>query len=182
MGNYSNFARSPFDKYSTPWDGAPDAGAMAAADSRVAEVAAGDGTLVGHLTRLGHRVVYAGDLYPKAEDIAERDALTLTVADLIDADLIVTNLPFTHGLFEPLARHLITLRPLWTPQRLAWTATKQAHLLLRHCRMIIACPRVQWIENSEFTSGKEDWCWLLFEAAHESGPVFIPNSGRRGAA
>ena len=92
MGKRSNFDRNPRDFYPTPYDAVlPLLGFLSPA-STFSEPCAGDGRLIRHLERHGHKCAYACDIEPQAEGIDNQDCLFFGF-QLPKSDMIITNTP-----------------------------------------------------------------------------------------
>jgi hypothetical protein len=137
------------------------------------EPAAGDGNLVDMLEAYGHICSGASDIEPRRDDITACDALDLTEADIGDASVFISNLPWSWPVFPNLVLHLISLRTLWTlaPARFAYAARSAP--LMDKCRDIVTLPRLKWFPDSK-TQGTQDTVWLHFDESHHGGPHFHP--------
>jgi len=162
MGRRSDFARLPRDAYATPAKAVLPLLPFLTPGTRFIEPCAGDGALVRHLQAFGHLCVGAWDIVPRHQAIAQRDALTLTVADVCEADCFVTNLPWTRPLLHALIGHLRGLLPLWTIVDANWCHTKQASEHMRYCARMVSIGRVRWIAGTQY-DGKDDSSWYRFE-------------------
>src|SRR5262245_55949564 len=94
MGKRSSFERIPRDFYPTPYAAMPPLIPHLCGVRTFAEPCCGDGALVRHLESHGLRCVYAGDIS------TGQDALALEQYG--DADMIITNPPYTRPLMHAL--------------------------------------------------------------------------------
>jgi hypothetical protein len=132
------------------------------------EPCSGQGALVRHLESHGLRCVYAGDI------ATGQDALELDSYGQIDA--IITNPPYTRDLMHRLIAHFQRIAPTWLLLDSDWASTRQAAPFLPSCSDIVAIGRVKWFEGTKHT-GKDNYAWYRFDAAHSSGPVFHGRCG-----
>jgi hypothetical protein len=165
MGKRSNFERRERDFYPTPAKAVePLIPFLRGAGVKTfAEPCAGDGDLVRHLEGSGLRCIYAGDICDG------QDALAL--ADYGNADVIVSNPPWSRDPMHKLIAHFQNIGPTWLLLDADWAHTKQAAPFLPHCTDIVAVGRVKWIEGSKHT-GKDNCAWHRFDIRHKAGPVF----------
>ncbi|TIT00213.1 hypothetical protein [Mesorhizobium sp.] len=172
-----NFDCIPSDFYVTPPRALPPLLPFLEPQRRYVEPAAGNGALIDLLAQHGHCCVAAFDIDPHRNDIAARNALDLGEADLGDATIFLTNLPWSWPVFPQLVKHLIALRPLWTlaPARFAHAA--RSATLVDRCSHIVCVPRLQWIPGTRDQS-TQDTVWLRFDASHRGGPHFYPRETR----
>jgi hypothetical protein len=144
------------------------------------EPCAGDGVLMDHLQEAGHLCIFASDLDPKRDDVAQRDALT--DGPWPPADVFITNPPWTRSILHALIPHLAGIAPTWLLFDADWAFTGQAVPFLSHCHLIVSVGRVKWIEGSKHV-GKDNAAWYLFDYSRPAlggGPVFINDGGGRG--
>lgn len=189
MGKRSDMVKRDKDQYLTPQAAVVPLVPFLPESFTFAEPCAGDGRLVKHIESLtGGRLSFASDMYPDDEllqphqisGIMQRDALTLSTADTVSSDFIITNPPWSrdkksgyllHNLIETFAR----LKPTWLLFDADWAHTKQATpYLKKYGSRIVSVGRVKWIEDSNM-SGKDNCAWYLFDknARHySSDPIF----------
>jgi hypothetical protein len=107
----------------------------------------------------------------------QRDALSLTRADLNGADLIITNPPFDRSrrLMHAMIDYLPTLAPCWLLLDAAWPFTTRSAGHRGDLQEIVAVGRVQWIPGSG-TSGTDDYAWMRFDP-RGTGPVSFHGRG-----
>jgi hypothetical protein len=163
MGKRSNFERIPRDFYPTPYAAVPPLIPFLRGVRTFAEPCCGDGALVRHLGSFGLRCVYAGDIADG------QDALALDTYG--DADVIITNPPYTRELMHRLIAHFQRIAPTWLLIDYDWSATKQATPFMPHCSDIVILPRLKWFEDSKDT-GKDNHAWYRFDVCHSAGPIF----------
>lgn len=131
------------------------------------EPCAGDGRLIRHLERHGHRCIDAFDIAPDHEEIDQADALR-EIATAGDA--CVTNPPWTRPILHGLIEHWRVQMPTWFLFDAEWMHTKQSTPHMRYCQRIVSVGRLKWIEGSKMT-GKDSCCWYLF-GRRETTPIF----------
>ncbi|RWP64142.1 hypothetical protein [Mesorhizobium sp.] len=171
------FAPVPSDFYPMPPQGVPPLLPWLDRQTLFCDPAAGNGALIDHLSRHGHRCVAAFDTAPRRDDVVARDALTLSERDLAGAELFITNLPWSYPVFPHLILHLMTLRPLWTLAPARWAHAARSAALVSHCSHIVCVPRLKWFPDSPHTH-TQDSVWLRFDASHQEGPHFYPRETR----
>lgn len=122
-----------------------------------AEPCVGEGHMVRWLSSYGFKCTYQGDIS------TGQDAMNLTAYDIGDADIFISNLPWSRDIFEPMVEHLTNIKPLWTLLDAGWVYTaRSAKLVEERLTDIVALPRLKWIENTTMSS-KDDCCWLRFD-------------------
>jgi hypothetical protein len=163
MGKRSSFARRPQDAYFTPYEAVAPLLPHLAPRTTFVEPCAGDGRLVRHLERHGHRCVGAFDIEPLHDSVEQADALTLVFDDLADEDVAITNPPWSRDVLHPLIDHWRRMMPTWLLFDADWMHTRQATPFLPFCHKIVSVGRVKWIEGSKMT-GKDNAAWFLFRA------------------
>lgn len=100
------------------------------------------------------------------------DALSLDVSSLNNADLIITNPPFTRQLMHDLIQHLSALKPTWLLIDADWAFTDQAQLIIHKlCTDIVVIGRLKWIEGTNMSS-KDSYAWYRFSTDKSEPTVF----------
>jgi hypothetical protein len=166
MGKRSEFTRRPHDAYQTI-----DPRAVRALlpyvrrSSTFIEPCCGNGHLADELERSGLRCVGRGDIL----DGATSDALSTYQ---FNADMIITNPPWTRRLLHPLILHFQKYRPTWLLFDSDWAFNKHASPYLEQCSDIVAVGRLRWIEGTTNT-GKDNVSWYKFSHKHAGGPAFM---------
>jgi hypothetical protein len=163
MGRRSNLPRLQDDTYDTPVSAVSPLLPFLKLATRFIEPCAGAGTLVLHLQAQGHICKAAFDIAPPHPSIGMRDALSLTATDVVGAECIISNLPWTRWLLHPLINHLRDLRPVWTIIDANWSHAKQAAELMCYRSQIVSIGRVRWFEGTP-SGGKDDAARYRFEA------------------
>lgn len=169
MGKRSDFDRVPRDFYPTPEAAVIPLLPHLPKGTTFSEPCAGDGRLVEHLQRFGHTCVFASDIEPRAEFVAEGDALNF---DAASEDLVITNPPWDRKVLHPLIERFSSQRPTWLLFDADWMHTKQSAPFMPLLRKVVSVGRVKWIEDSPFT-GKDNCCWYLFDADSQAPAQFI---------
>ena len=142
MGKRSNYARRERDYYATPAKGAAPLLTFLIRDGirDFAEICAGNDHLVRRLKSAGLRCVYKGDI------ATGQDALKLTLADLNNAQAVITNPPTKYAeergsttrLLTDLLQHVLDLGvPAWWLIHHDWVTSLRAVPFLKHCSDIV---------------------------------------------
>src|SRR5690606_31106209 len=101
----------------------------------------------------------------------ETDALTITARDVVYADYIITNPPWSRSILHPMIEHFRMLKPTWLLFDADWMHTQQSVDYMRFCRKVVSVGRLIWIEGTN-TSGKDNCCWYLFDK-YETKTEFV---------
>jgi hypothetical protein len=169
MGKRSEFERNPRDFYPTPYDAVLPLLKHLPKNVSFIEPCAGDGRLIRHLEKHGHKCIYACDIEPQAEGIEKADVLFFG-HKLPLCDLIVTNPPWErevlHQMINVFSDHCLT----WILFDSDWMFTGQAVPYLKFCKKIVAVGRVSWMENGK--AGMENACWYCFDKG-EAQTIFV---------
>lgn len=137
------------------------------------EPCAADGNLAIAIRQIiGCRCTGMSDIEPLHYAVVRRDALTLREVE--DADVIVTNPPWERELMHQLIDHLRWLAPTWLLIDSDWLFTKQAAEYIADITDVVPIGRLKWIAGSK-SKGKDNACWLRFVGGHDEGPTFHPN-------
>lgn len=176
MGKRSDFERIEKDYYVTPREATPFLLPFLEENTRYCEPMAGNGAIIRHLSRHGHKCTAAYDIEPKHKNIILKDALTLTKADLNGADCIITNPPWRTDILHPAIHHFSTLAPTWLLFYSDWAYTLHPKQFKGICRKIVATSRFKWIPGTKHT-GKENCAWYLFDGQYAGNPEFIFRRG-----
>jgi hypothetical protein len=169
MGKRSSFERIQRDFYPTPYEAVVPLLEHLEAGASYVEPCAGDGALVNHLARHGHRCELAFDIEPRAPGICAWDALDEPVIKPI---MFVTNPPWTRDVLHPIILNLSRYAPTWLLFDADWMHTRQSAPFMPFLRKIVSVGRVKWIPDSPFT-GKDNCCWYLFDQLSEAPAQFI---------
>lgn len=169
MGKRSSFDRRPRDFYPTPREAVLPLLPHLPRVSCFAEPCAGDGALIQHLSEAGHRCVWASDIEPRRSDIFENDAAE---TGLGDAEMFITNPPWTRDVLHPIIVNLSRQAPTWLLFDADWMHTRQSAPFMPLLRKVVSVGRVKWIPDSPFT-GKDNCCWYLFDANSEGATVLV---------
>ena len=116
MGKRSNFERRDADFYPTPLAAVVPLIPHLNGIRTFAEPCCGDGALVRHLEGNGLRCIYKGDIS------TGQDALALDTYG--DADVIITNPPYTREPMHRLIAHFQEIAPTWRLIDCNWSATQ----------------------------------------------------------
>jgi len=161
LGKRSNFDRNPRDYYPTPEAAVIPLLPYLPPETHFIEPCAGDGRLVRHLEKFGHRCGYACDIEPQADGIDTRDILFFGNR-LPETEMIITNPPWERETLHAMIDALRVQAPTWLLFDADWMHTAKAAPYLPYCQRIVTVGRVSWMENG--TSGMDNCCWYLFGA------------------
>ncbi|MBZ9954310.1 MULTISPECIES: hypothetical protein [unclassified Mesorhizobium] len=174
MGRRSNFPQVAKDRYCTPAMALPPLLMHLPDGVRYLEPTAGNGALIRGLAESGHICQLAIDIDPTGPNIARRDALSLTTADVEGIDMIIGNLPWSWALFQPLLEHLLTLGlPVWILRDTPWLFNRRSSAFVYRCALVQPTRRLRWIPNTRNTA-KDDSAWHFFPLGHHGGPRVNP--------
>lgn len=166
MGKRSTFDRAPRDFYPTPVEAVLPLLPHLAPGTMFSEPCAGDGALIGHLERHGHRCIWESDIDPQRV-MWDADALTLTFVN----GMIITNPPWSRPILHQMITHFSAQRPTWLLFDADWIHTRQSAPYMPWLRKVVSVGRVKWIPGSKMT-GKDNCAWHLFDQRGE-GPAII---------
>jgi len=170
MGKRSNFERKRMDDYPTPPEAVTPLLNHLARGTRFCEPCAGEGKLIATLEAVGMKCVSAFDAAIGPHRRA--DVSFITEADLLDAEMIITNPPWDRDPLHQIIMRCALFRPTWLLFDADWAHTRQAIPYLEMCKKIVAVGRVRWMEGTK-SAGKDNACWHLFDAkTAPSRPVF----------
>mgnify|MGYP001288226924 FL=1 len=168
----SNFERKKRDFYPTPPECVESLIPHLIDYQYFIEPCAGDGALVDAIEDQTHmHCRWLSDIEPNRQDIMPLDALDITHTHAQDAEVIITNPPWTRDIFHNLISHLTTIRPTWLLADADWIHTKQSSSFTNRSSLkkIVSVGRVKWFGN---TTGKDNACWYLFDRENTSTPKF----------
>jgi hypothetical protein len=171
MGKRSNFPRIDKDKYNTPKSAVLPLLPFLPTGTLFAEPCAGAGALIDILEGEGHVCMQASDIAPERKGIETKNALDLDW-NYIDADVVITNPPWTRALMHLIIECLSEKRVCWFLFDADWMHTKQSSELIKRCSRIVSVGRVKWMPDSPHV-GKDNCCWYEFAPRHIIGPKFI---------
>jgi hypothetical protein len=175
MGKRSDFPRRPMDSYDTPEEAVLPLLPFLMDVHTFAEPCAGNGFLIRALEKHGLKCVWASDLRADVRKPVKGgiDALKLTRNDLLRAEAIISNPPWTRELLHPMIKHFMRLKPTWLLFDADWMHNQQAVPFIVHCRAIVSVGRVKWMDGSAHT-GLDNAAWFLFDHRHIGQPLFHP--------
>jgi hypothetical protein len=169
LGKRSNFARLRDDYYRTPYEAVLPL-LPHISEERFCEPCAGNGTLIRHLERHGHRCLEAWDKNPRRSGIRKGDARSEELREPVTC--FITNPPWTREVLHAIIGNLVWQKRTWLLFDADWMHTKQAADFMPLCSMIVSVGRIKWIEKSD-SVGKDNACWYRFDPESYKGPVFI---------
>lgn len=171
MGKRTSYARNPRDYYPTPYEAVLPLLPHIFPDCNFIEPCAGDGRLIDHLQKHGHRCVGAYDIEPQRHDIEKADALFFGGIRYPECDLIITNPPWEREVLHKVIRAFTAHAPTWLLFDADWMHTVQAAPFQDICRKIVSVGRVSWMGNG--SAGMENACWYLFATDWEVPTQFV---------
>jgi hypothetical protein len=176
VGKRSSFPKIPKDKYMTIDKRAVEALLpFLPAKVNFAEPCVGNWDLAIDLEFYGHNCVYASDI--DGPEDHRKDALTLSSEDLKDADLIITNPPWSRPVLHAMIPTFAALKPTWLLFDADWFHTKQAASYVRDlCTDFVSVGRLVWIPGTRI-SGKDNVAWYRF--ATDKTKDYVDAYGRR---
>jgi hypothetical protein len=172
MGKRSDFQRVERDFYQTPYEAVLPLLGHLKPETRFTEPCCGNGDLVNHLARHGHKCLYESDIAIFGDVVGHcRDALSITECH---GDCFITNPPWSRHILHQLIPHLSDMAPTWLLFDADWMHTKQSIPFMPICRAIVSVGRVKWIPGSKMT-GKDNAAWYLFDRRSDGAvaPVFF---------
>ena len=163
MGKRSDFERRPLDKYPTP-----EAAVLPLLEhldpaTSFEEPCAGNGDLIRHLEKFGHRCISATDIGNPSVPVDARSIETCS------AEYFITNPPWQRDIMHDIIENLSKIRPCWFLIDADWMHTKQSAPYMKYCRQIVSVGRVKWIPDSKQT-GKDNVAWYLFNSKKRRWP------------
>lgn len=161
MGKRSDFERNPRDYYPTPYDACVPLLKYLPKNTEFVEPCAGDGRLIKHFERHGHKCTEAYDIKPMAPGIVERDVLFMGGVKFRPKQRIITNPPWEREVLHAMITNFSDQLPTWLLFDSDWAYTTQAAPFEKICQTIIAVGRVKWIEGSS-SSGMDNCSWYEF--------------------
>lgn len=161
MGKRSNYKHNERNYYPTPYSAVIPLLKFINNNTFI-EPCAGDGRLIDHLEKHGHKCVYACDIEPLREDIEIKDVLFFEDNNFPISDYIITNPPWEREVLHKMIEKFRVIAQTWLLFDASWMHTSQAKTYIPYCDKIVNIGRVKWVENSK-NSGMEDACWYLFQ-------------------
>ena len=120
---------------------------------RYAEPCCGDGDLV-DLLLCDAKCVWENDIRKG------KDALELTDLDLWEAEVTISNPPFSWPMLQPLLDHLPTLKPTWLLLPSDCFYNKRTAKYVDNCSDIVSVGRLYWMDNK--VKGVDNYAWGRF--------------------
>jgi len=129
---------------------------------KYAEPCVGEGKLEAQLTmnqKVPMDCVWASDIQPN--DWFQCDALSLTSVELHDADVIITNPPWSRDILHKMIDHFRMIKPTWLLFDADWCHTVQSIPFMEYCTDIVSVGRLRWIPGTKM-QGKDNVQWYRF--------------------
>lgn len=121
-----------------------------------AEPCYGDGSLAGHLEKLGMKCVAKGDLRGEPP----LDARYWQREHYGQAKVVITNPPWEHQIMVSIMERQSDMLPSWFLIYSDWLFTHQSALAMRErCTDIVPVGRLKWIKGSK-SVGFDNCCWV----------------------
>lgn len=160
----TEFARSKNDFYGTPPKAIEALLPHLPQNTIYCEPCGGAGDLINNLKTLRPDVVCkaAFDIDPRINGIVQKSALSIKEYDIDGIDMFITNPPFKWEMFEPIAEHLITLRPVWFLIPSDYMHNIRMGSLMKRCKKVVSIGRIKWFSDSNATS-TDNFCWYYFD-------------------
>ena len=157
MGKRSDFDRLHKDAYQTIDPRAVEALLPhLTPGTKFAEPCCGDRLLIDRLEQAGHHCVLATDINMGV------DAICLKGEDMVDADCIITNPPWSRPILHELIDHFTLIAPhVWLLFDADWAHTKQSAPYMEKCTDIVSVGRLIWIPGTK-VQGKDNCAWYRF--------------------
>lgn len=165
MGKRSNFKRKPRDLYPTPYEAVIPLLPHLEPNTHFIEPCAGDGRLLKHFERHGHKCVYACDIEPLAPGIDRRDVLFFGKS-FPPCERFITNPPWERkddgtGPLHEMIKIFTNEAPTWLLFDADWMHTLQASPFAALCEKIVSVGRISWEGNG--VSGMDNCAWYFFK-------------------
>jgi len=175
MGKRSDFEHRELGFYPTPYKAVKPLLPHLAPETKYCEPCAGKGDLIRHLATANHVCVAAYDVNLMVDGVTQLDASFLTLADLNQADMIITNPPWERDVLHQIISRCLAIAPAWLLFDADWMHTRQSAPYMPFCEKIVSVGRVKWIENSK-DDGKDNCCWYKFNTSTVGNPTFYGRS------
>jgi len=170
MGKRSNFKKHKLHYYATPEEAVLPLLPYLKKGTYYSEPCAGEGVLIRHLQKHGHKCVAAYDVEPQHKIVQMGDASFLTKQDMKRAEVVITNPPWGRDVLHQIIERSFFWGPTWLLFDADWMHTRQAIPYLPHCKKIVSVGRVKWFGNM---AGKDNCCWYLFDFKDQGPTVFV---------
>jgi hypothetical protein len=171
MSKRTNFDKIPKDFYPTF-----DKSALVPAfvndisEKTYAEPCCGEGDLVNLLSRIAV-CKWQSDLENRGYGVV-KDAMEVSISDIADVDMIITNPPYTKSIVLPMIDHFTALKPTWLLLPADWMHNIYFKPYLGKCSKIISIGRMSWMRNTKMKS-TENYCWYFWEDMENKNTTFI---------
>ena len=93
-----------------------------------------------------------------------------------DADMFITNPPWTRDILHPIIENLRLQKPTWLLFDADWMFTAQSNRYMKFCKVILPVGRLKWIPGTRDV-GKDNCAWYLF-IKEETSCTFVPKLER----
>ena len=167
MGKYSDFPRSPNDRYLTPLKAALPLRRFLTNVATFAEPCSADGRLIRHVESFGPLCIHSGDIQDGV------DALTDPALRKLIVDVIITNPPYVWAVLKAMLELFPTIAPTWLLLEATFKHKVHAVPFMELCSDIVSVGQIRWFEGTKCSSF-EHYAWYRFDAKHTGGTLFHP--------
>jgi len=183
MAKRSEFKRNPRDLYETTDLKAGRALAdFLHPNEPFIEPCAGTGALVKNLQAAGFSCKGAYDIKPGDLGIGEVDARKFTRLHMNNANLIITNPPYTWTLCKQIIdRFMLIGVPAWLLLPLDWAVNERFAPVMHHVSEIVPIGRLKWITGSKHTA-MDNSCWYFVQPHATPATIFHPRKKLKGTS
>ena len=115
--------------------------------------------------------VWRSDIRPTVGSSMVKDATTLNIDDLQEADVVVSNPPYQWPMLKPLLDHLPNIKPTWLLLPADYMHNIRMGPYMEKCTTVIAIGRMYWLPNK--VKGVSNMCWYRFSKWHIGQTEFI---------
>ena len=160
MGKRTDFERIERDFYPTPYEAVvPLLKHLPPDGCTFDEPCAGDGSLIGHLSKHGHDCSLMTDINPSALHIIKQDAFDVTECL---GDCFITNPPWLWKTLDQIISHFSSISETWLLLNADLMHNKRMARHMEYCAKILSVGRVSWMGNGK--KGFENCAWYLFDS------------------
>jgi hypothetical protein len=169
----TDYPRSKNEFYPTPISALESLIPHLENDIKYCEPCAGANDLVNNLKTLRPDVIcnIAFDIDPRDINIIQKSATDILETEISNVDCFITNPPFKWDMFDPVASHLISLRPTWLLIPADFMHNIRMGPYITKCVKIVSIGRVKWFSDSK-ASSTDNFCWYLFDKNNNSETKF----------
>ena len=160
MGKRSTFERKDRDFYATVDPLAVQVIAPYVNGTKFIEPCGGNGLLLHQLEDYNAICVGAYDIEPGHPRVINLNCLDITEEMSVDADVFITNPPFSWPMLQPILEKLPMIKPTWLLLPADNMHNKRMGPFMENCEMVLSVGRLYWMDNK--VKGVDNYCWYLF--------------------